>query len=236
MTEPGGGTAEPGVGLAEPGVLVVVRHGETAWSRLGRHTGRTDIPLTPLGEEQARAAAHGLAAWRFELVLTSPLRRARDTAALVGHPEADIEPDLAEWDYGPVEGLTRTEVSRELGYPWTATGHGVRVPVNRSGTSAALPVWGGGPSDEGELVEEVAARAARVIAGVTRVMLDGGDVLLVAHGHFLRIFACVWLGLSPDVAERLVLGTAARSVLGFDRGNAALLRWNVAPEMPKERG
>lgn len=134
--------------MSESGVLVVVRHGETEWSRLGRHTGLTDLPLTPLGEEQARLTGRALAGRSFDLVLTSPLRRALDTAALAGHPDAAVETDLVEWDYGPVEGLTRAEVSRELGHPWTAVEGGVRVPV-RSGTQPGLPQWGPGVSDEG---------------------------------------------------------------------------------------
>lgn len=218
--------------MSESGVLVVVRHGETEWSRLGRHTGLTDLPLTSLGEEQARQTGRALAGRSFALVLTSPLRRALDTAALAGHPDAVVEPDLVEWDYGPVEGLTRAQVSRDLGYPWTAVEAGVRVPVRRLGTEPGLPQWGPGVSDEGELVDDVAARAARVIERVTPVLREGGDVLLVAHGHLLRIFACVWLGVAPEVAERLALGTAARSVLGFERDRAALLQWNIAPETP----
>ena len=215
--------------MSESGVLVVVRHGETEWSRLGRHTGLTDLPLTPLGEEQARLTGRALAGRSFDLVLTSPLRRALDTAALAGHPDAAVETDLVEWDYGPVEGLTRAEVSRELGHPWTAVEGGVRVPV-RSGTQPGLPQWGPGVSDEGELVGDVAARAARVIGRVTPVLRSGGDVLLFAHGHLLRIFACVWLGIAPEVAERLAFGTASRSVLGFERDREALLQWNIAPE------
>lgn len=214
--------------VPEAGRLVVVRHGETQWSRLGRHTGRTDLPLTALGQEQARAVGRALAGWVFELELTSPLRRARETAALSGHPRALDEPHLAEWDYGPVEGLTRDEVSRELGYPWTASERGVRVPVNRTGIDPALPVWGT-ISDEGERVEDVMGRTARVIERVTPVLLTGGDVLLIAHGHLLRLLACEWLGVAPAVAEQLALGTAAHSVLGFDRGRRALLRWNVEP-------
>lgn len=216
------------MGVPEPGRLVLVRHGETEWSRLGRHTGRTDLPLTALGQEQARAVGGALAGWDFALELASPLRRARETAALSGHPGALDEPDLAEWDYGPVEGLTRDEVSRELGYAWTASEAGVRVPVNRTGVDPALPVWGT-VSDEGELLADVMARTARVIERVTPVLTAGGDALLIAHGHLLRLLACEWLGAAPAMAEQLALGTAAYSVFGFDRGRRALLRWNVAP-------
>lgn len=215
---------------ASPGELLLVRHGETAWSRAGRHTGRTDIPLTAAGEDQARATGAALAGRTFGLALVSPLGRARRTAELIGHGDARVEPDLAEWDYGPVEGLTRGQVRENLGRPWSVLPGGVRLPLTISGTQDLPPELRRGDAGPGELVEEVAARAARVIALVEPTLQDGQDVLLVAHGHLLRIFTTVWLELHADVAERLALGTAARSVLGYDRGTRALVHWNVLPD------
>lgn len=212
------------------GRLLLVRHGETAWSREGRHTGRTDVPLTPAGEDQARASGRALTGSSFALVLTSPLGRARRTAELVGYPDAQVEPDLAEWDYGAVEGLTRTQIRENLGTPWSVLTDGVRVPLTISGTDDVDPSLLAPDRGAGELVEEVVARAARVIARIEPTLTDGGDVLLVAHGHLLRIFTATWLELHPEVAERLALGTAARSELGYDRGARALVHWNVLPD------
>lgn len=213
------------------GTLVAVRHGETEWSKVGRHTGRTDLPLTAAGEEQATTAGHSLAGQEFGLVLVSPLGRARRTAELAGFPDYEIVPDLAEWDYGPVEGLTRQQVRDELGYAWSVLPDGVRQSLSISGTDD-LPDRLRNPSPgKGELVEEVAARAARVIARVEPTLKAGENVLVVAHGHLLRILACAWLDLHPEVAERLAMGTAARSVFGYDRGVRALVHWNVPPSV-----
>lgn len=211
------------------GELVLVRHGETAWSRSGRHTGRTDMPLTEAGEEQARATGAALAGRTFGVALTSPLGRARRTAELIGHGYALVEPDLAEWDYGPVEGLTRNQVSEDLGRRWAALTDGIRQPLSIRGTDDVDPTLLQLHPGPGELVEEVAARAARVIARIEPTLRDGQDVLLVAHGHLLRIFTTVWLELHAEVAERLALGTAARCVLGYDRGARSLTHWNVLP-------
>jgi len=213
----------------EPGELVLVRHGETTWSSAGRHTGRSDVPLTADGEAQARATGEALAGRTFGLVLTSPLGRARRTAELAGYGGAEIDPDLAEWDYGRVEGLTRTQVSDALGRRWAALTDGVRVPLEVSGLDDLPPEQRNPEPGDGELVEEVAARAARVVARAETTLLEGQDVLLVAHGHLLRILTAVWLELHPEVAERLALGTAARSVLGYDRGARSLVHWNVLP-------
>lgn len=214
-----------------PGELVVVRHGETAWSAVGRHTGRTDIPLTPRGEEQARTTGRSMGGRRFDLVLVSPLQRARRTAELAGYGEAEVEPDLVEWDYGPVEGLSREQVRENLGFAWGALSSGVRQPLTIRGTEDVPQQWLAPDPGHGELVEEVAARAARVIARVEPVLAGGGDVLLVAHGHLLRILACTWLDLHAEVAERLALATAARSVLGYYGAVRALVHWNVPPSV-----
>jgi probable phosphoglycerate mutase len=192
------------------GRLILIRHGETAWSRAGRYTGRTDLPLTEHGERQAPALAPFLAGLRTELVLTSPLRRARRTAELAGF-EAEIEPDLSEWDYGTLEGRTEQEIGGALGTPWS--------------------IWNasGGPSP-GEALADITVRADRVLRRIEPQMKKGGDVLLFAHGHLLCILAVRWLGLPPQAAAAFALSPASASVLedrcDSDRG---LNTWNFTP-------
>jgi len=195
------------------GKLVLLRHGETEWSRTGRHTGRTDIPLTPHGETLARAAGELVKGYDFRLVLSSPLQRARRTAELAGL-QADIDPLLVEWDYGGYEGRTTKEIRAELGYNWTAFAHGV--------------IRGETP---GETVEEVAARASRVLTRVLPAMADG-DVALVAHGHYLRILTAVFLRQAPRFAASISLDAGSASVLGFSREQPAILAWNHGPRLP----
>lgn len=219
--------------MADFGELVTVRHGETEWSRSGRHTGRTDIPLTGAGREQARATGRALAGRTFDLVLVSPLHRARETAELAGYPAYQLDPDLLEWNYGPIEGLTTTEIRERLGTDWTLLRDGVHVDVTPA-IQDVPAAWRNPDPGRGELVEEVAARAARVIDRAETVLHDGGDVLLVAHGHLLRILTCTWLGLHAELAEKLELGTAARSVLGHDRTVRSLVHWNIPPAAPDE--
>jgi probable phosphoglycerate mutase len=186
--------------------LWLVRHGPTEWSSNGRHTGRTDIPLTEVGEKEAAALAPRLAAVRFDRVLVSPLQRARRTAELAGFPDGEIEPLLQEWDYGDYEGLTRRQI-REHVPGWTAWSH---------------------PMPGGESLEQVAQRACDVFDRVA----EGGEgrVLLVAHGHFLRILATRWMDTDPRLAERLALDPATISVLGYDRGTPVVQRWNDHPD------
>ena len=184
--------------------LVLVRHGQTEWSRDGRHTGRSDIPLTPDGERDATALRERLAARPFGLVLTSPLVRAARTAELAGLP-AQTESDLVEWDYGPEEGRT-TEQARETRPGWS--------------------VW----NDEGglgETIEQVAERQRRVLERVRPVLERDEDVCLVAHGHSLRILAACWLGLPPGVGQQLVLSAGAVSTLGYEHGCPAVTSWNA---------
>ncbi len=188
----------------QPPRAVVVRHGETAWSASGRHTGATDVELTDEGRALARTLGATLAGGRFALVLTSPLRRARDTAVLAGFPDAEVEPDLVEWDYGDYEGLTTPQI-RETVPGWAVWTH---------------PVPGG------ETAEQVAARADRVIARIERA---AGDVAVFSHGHFLRVLAARWLEEPAAFGGRLLLGTACRGVLGHERERRALERWNVPP-------
>ena len=196
------------------GKLVLLRHGETEWSRSGRHTGLTDIPLTSHGEQLARAAGDLVRDYDFGLVLSSPLQRARRTAELAGL-DATIDPLLVEWDYGGYEGRTTKEIRAELGYNWTAFAHGV--------------IRGETP---GETVEEVAARASRVLTRVLPAMASG-DVALVAHGHYLRILTAVFLRQAPRFAASITLHAGSVSVLGFAREQPAILAWNHGPQLPQ---
>jgi len=195
------------------GKLVLLRHGETEWSRSGRHTGRTDIPLTPRGEELARLAGALVTGYDFRLVLSSPLQRARRTAELAGL-HADVDPLLVEWDYGGYEGRTTKDIRAELGYNWSAFTHGV--------------IRGETP---GETVEEVAARASRVLTRVLPAMVDG-DVALIAHGHYLRILTAVFLRQAPRFGAAITLDAGSVSVLGFTREQPAILAWNHGPQLP----
>jgi probable phosphoglycerate mutase len=183
--------------------LWLIRHGETAWTLSGAHTGRTDLPLTANGEQQALAIRNRLAGKEFCLVLSSPLARARETCRLAGYGEgASIDPNLMEWDYGEYEGLSTPQI-REERPDWQLWRDGV---------------------PGGETVEQVGARADRVIA---RAALAGGDVALFAHGHLLRILAARWLGLPADCGRMFALATATLSVLGHERETPVVSRWNV---------
>lgn len=181
----------------------LIRHGETAWSLSGAHTGTTDIPLTAEGERRAAELKDRLAALEFDLVLTSPLQRARETARIAGFGErATLEPNLIEWNYGNYEGLSTPDIRKTLPH-WHLWDDGV---------------------PNGETVEQVGARAAAVIARATSV---AGNTLLFAHGHLLRILAAVYLGLPPRDGRLLSLGTAAVSVLGYERETPVIVRWNT---------
>ncbi len=182
--------------------LWLVRHGETAWSRAGRHTGRTDVPLTPAGEHEARAIGAVLGGLRPALVLTSPLERARRTCELAGlGAPAEVDRDLAEWDYGEYEGRTTAEVRAERP-GWT--------------------IWSGDPPG-GEPLAAVATRADRVIA---RAEAAHGEVVLFAHAHVLRILTARWLGLEPRDGRLFALDAGSISVLGYEHGSRAMVRWN----------
>jgi broad specificity phosphatase PhoE len=182
--------------------LWLVRHGDTEWSLSGRHTGRTDLPLTPDGERHAAEASKLLASRRFSLVLTSPLRRAMDTCRLAGFEDvAQIDANLLEWDYGEYEGRTSAQIQ-----------------ADRPGWS----LWRDG-FPGGESLAQVAARAQAVI---DRVLNTPGDALLFAHGHILRVLISSWLGLPPDAARLFALGTAAVTTLGYEHTQTALVRFN----------
>jgi broad specificity phosphatase PhoE len=179
------------------------RHGETEWSRDGRHTSRTDVPLTHEGLEEARRLASRLSDVKFDLVLTSPLRRAADTAALAGFPDAIREPGASEWDYGDYEGRTTTAIREEVP-GWT--------------------VWTHAPPG-GETVDQVGARADRVIA---RVQDEAPTrALLFSHAHFLRVFAARWIDLRATAGMRLLLDTGSVSVLAWERQVRAIKHWNT---------
>jgi probable phosphoglycerate mutase len=182
----------------------LLRHGATEWSVSGRHTGRTDIALTEEGRRQAERLRARLARERFGLVLVSPLKRARETAELAGFGDAaEVDPDLVEWDYGDYDGRTAAEIRQERP-GWT-------------------PWHDGFPG--GETLEQMAARAARVVA---RVRDAEGDVALFAHGHILRVVAACWLEQPPVEASRYYLSTASLSVLGWERETTVIDRWNEA--------
>lgn len=184
--------------------LWLVRHGETEWSALGKHTGLTDVPLTEVGRRQALTVGRKLAGHAFALVLSSPLSRALDTARLAGFADEVVtSDDLVEWDYGEDEGLTTAEI-RDDRPGWT--------------------VWRDGPRG-GETADQVASRVDRVIA---RVRAIDGDVLVFAHGHLLRVLAARWLGESPTEGRLYALSTATASVLGWERDTAVIERWNEA--------
>lgn len=198
---------------APTGKLILLRHGETEWSKSGKHTGLSDIPLTTRGEELARHAGALVSDYEFSLVLTSPLLRAQRTAELAGL-RAEIDPLLVEWDYGGYEGRTTKDIRAELGYDWSTFTHGV-VPGRTPG----------------ETVEEVAARASRVLTRVLPAMIQG-DVALVAHGHFLRILTAVYLRQAPRFGAQISLDAGSVSVLGFAREQPAILSWNYGPVLP----
>jgi probable phosphoglycerate mutase len=193
--------------------LILVRHGETEWSRTHRHTGRTDVPLTADGEKQARRLAAALAGPRFALVLVSPAERARRTALLAGVDGFRVDPDLWEWDYGGYEGVTTARV-REDRPGWYLWRDGV-IP--------------GGPGHPGETVEQVGERADRVIARV-RGTLERGDVALVAHAHVLRVLTARWLRLPPAAGGLFRLDTGTVSALGFEHEEPVVIRWNAPIE------
>lgn len=184
-------------------VLWLARHGETEWSRDLRHTGRTDIPLTARGEEQARALREPLAAADFDRVLSSPLARARETCELAGlGSRAELRDELMEWDYGDYEGITSTEIrARDPG--WL--------------------LWRDG-CPGGESPDEVGARVDSLI---TELLGAGGEVAVFAHGHVLRVLAARWINRPPAAGQRLALATATLSRLGWEHDYRVIERWNA---------
>lgn len=180
--------------------MVLLRHGATEWSLSGQHTGLTDIPLLPLGREQALAAGELLRGVSFAQVLTSPLRRAFETCSLAGF-DGEPEPDLLEWDYGAYEGMTSAEIRAERP-GWTLWTDGV--------------VGGEGAADVGRRVDRV----------IERARLAHGNTLCVAHGHVLRVLTARWLGLPPVGGRLFALGTGTVSILGWERDSPVVSLWN----------
>lgn len=183
--------------------VVLARHGETEWSVNGRHTGRTDIPLTDNGRAQAEALAPALAQHDFALVLSSPLSRALETCRLAGLGDrVEIDDDLLEWDYGDYEGVRTAEI-RETRPDWL---------LFRDGCPG------------GETAADVGARVDRVIA---RAKAAGGDVALFAHGHVLRVLSARWCELAPNEAQRFALTTGTLSTLSWEHEWTVVSRWNA---------
>lgn len=187
------------------GELLICRHGETEWSRTGRHTGTTDVPLTDTGRSEARHLAPLLAARRIGHVLVSPRQRARDTAALAGMRDVEISDDLVEWNYGEYEGRTTEEIR-----------------VDRPGWT----IWTGDPPG-GETAVDVGARADRLLEKIAGLLPDG-DVLLVGHGHFSRVLAARYLLLAPAQGAQLRLDPATLCVLGTEHDAPTIVRWNLS--------
>jgi len=197
------------------GELILLRHGETEWSASGRHTGRTDIPLTARGEAAAAALAPALAGRQIRAVFTSPAGRAVATAELAGLRDPKIDPDLQEWDYGGDEGRTTAQIQadRPGWYLW------------RDGV---IP---GRASHPGETVAQVGTRADAVLARVRPLLAEGGgaDVALVAHGHLLRVLTARWLELEPAGGRLFRLDTGTVSALGTEHDKPVISSWNVPP-------
>lgn len=188
--------------------LWLLRHGETVWSRSGQYTGLTDLPLTEEGEAQALSARAALAGVDFDLVLTSPLQRARRTAELAGFPDALLEPNAVEWNYGDYEGIDSAVV--------------------RANNPGYL-IWDDGVPN-GETLQQVSDRADSIIARVRGTQPDGStaaNALVVAHGHFLRVLSARWLDLDAGEGRHFVLGTAKVCTLGWDKNTPAVEQWGL---------
>ena len=191
------------------GEIVVLRHGQTEWSRSGQHTSVTDLPLLPEGEEQARRLGDAFRGRRWAEVWVSPRQRAGRTAELAGLVPTGVDEDLVEVDYGGYEGRTTKEISEELGREWS---------VWRDGT-----VPGTTP---GETLAEVGTRVDRVLAKA-RERLDDGDVVLVAHGHVLRVLTARWLGLEPQAGALFALPAGSYGLLGHEHARPVLTGWGL---------
>lgn len=184
-------------------VLYLLRHGETEWSLSGRHTGRTDIPLTEKGKEQAKLVAGYMSKITFSKVLVSPLSRAQETAKLAGFSSATTCDDLTEFDYGSYEGLTTVEIRKNIS-DWTVWTH---------------------PCINGETLAQVEARAKNVISLANS---SGGNVAVVSHGHMLRILTAAWLQLPPSEGRHFMLDTSTISILSHERETPAIKLWNAS--------
>ncbi|MDL5204584.1 histidine phosphatase family protein [Streptomyces sp. ALI-76-A] len=194
--------------------LFLVRHGETEWSRSGRHTGLTDVPLTERGRAEARRLVPLIRSHRIGAAFVSPSQRARETAELIGLHDVRVDADLHEWDYGGYEGITTVEIQRTRP-DWFLFTDGVTP---------------GPPDHPGETPEQVGERADRVLAKVDAAFANTeGCVVLVAHGHFLRVLTARRLGLPPSGGALFQLATGALSRLGTEHGRPVIAGWNVRP-------
>ncbi len=193
--------------MAEPPEIFLVRHAQTEWSESRRHTGRTDIPLTEDGRENARTLGLRLRGREFARVLSSPLSRARETAQLAGFERAELREELLEWDYGDYEGLTTAEIR-----------------TSRSGWS----LWRDG-APGGESPADVGRRLAPLLAELRQL---AGDVIVFSHGHVLRALAALWIEMDAAGGAHLALDTGAVSALGWDRETPVLRLWNDAGRLP----
>lgn len=205
---------DAGSGLAVPSTqIVLVRHGETEWSRSAKHTGRTDVPLTVEGRRQGELLRARLAGLRLAGVLTSPLRRAAETCRLAGLGNvAESRGELLEWDYGRYEGMTTPEIRAE---------------------AADWSLWRDG-CPGGETASDVGARADSLIAELRTLE---GDAIVFAHGHLLRVLTARWLTLPPQTGGHFALGTAAVSILAYERETPVISLWNDASHLePKGVG
>lgn len=192
------------------GCYYLLRHGETAWSLSGQHTGRTDIPLTDDGRRRAADVAPMLSAVAFELVLCSPLSRARDTAVLAGLIPDDYPSDMLEWDYGIYEGRSTADIRLAESDPqWV--------------------IWDR-PIPGGETPEDVAERCRVILRRSAHLIADGADVALVAHGHYLRIFTATYLGLPARDGRMFALAPGSVCVLGHERTQPVISGWNISPD------
>lgn len=194
------------------GELILLRHGETEWSRDGQHTGLTDVPLTAAGEAAGASLKPVLAGLDIRAAFTSPWQRAARTAELAGLADVKQDPDLREWDYGGYEGMTTPQI-REQRPGWYLWRDGV-IP--------------GDADHPGETAQQVGARADAVLARVTPLLAEG-DVVLVSHGHFLRVLTARWLGLDPAGGRMFRLGTGTLCTLGAEHGEPVIQSWNVPP-------
>ncbi|BDR53988.1 phosphoglycerate mutase [Bombiscardovia apis] len=217
------------------GCLVLLRHGETQWSRSGQYTGRTDLPLVSDGREQARAAGERLAAefpqgFDEGYMFASPLSRAQETAALAGFPGVRTFNDLVEWDYGRAEGRRPTQVAQMLGWGWDLWSDGPQSIDESLGGVWQAPLPEGGsvvvPGNSGESLQEVAERAMGLVRYAQPMVEAGHRVLFVAHAHILRIVTTQWMGLDAAQAQRFRLDTAHYAVLSRYHGDNVLKAWN----------
>lgn len=218
------------------GKLVLLRHGQTVWSESGQYTGRTDIPLTDAGREQAAAAGDRLRAmfpngFLPQDIFVSSRVRAQETAQLAGYDEHTSIEHIVEWDYGRAEGRTRQQIAQVAGFPWDIWNDGPKA-LDESMEGIRTETLPGGQqvtvvNGEGESVEEAAARTREAITAAMPAIEAGRNVLMVAHAHILRILTTQWLEVDPHFARHLRLDTAHFCVLGVYKGDHVIDHWNM---------